>query len=663
MMIVGIDMTVSEPNSYRKCHAANPHHNGDIENPSPALSLSDKSHRIKLMENAEKPRNDDDVRTGQTTGIPERQATLDRYAAGDPDRGRNEAHPDMPPAFRNETNPVPVAPLAKDLRVYNTATHSVEVFKPILPGRVGMYVCGATVQSSPHIGHIRAAVAFDIIRRWMERLGFKVTFIRNVTDIDDKILDKARAAGQQWWERAYIYEREFTHAYEALGVQAPTYEPRATGHIDEMVELIQRLIDAGHAYVVYDEEGRPTGNVFFDVASWPHYGELTGQKQNASTSSGADGRIDATWDADSTVTDVMGPSVDKAGDDKYNPIDPADYSPDKRDPRDFALWKASKPTDPSTARWKTPFGEGRPGWHIECSAMSHRYLGDMFDIHGGGLDLRFPHHENEMAQTRAAGWRTANVWMHSAWVTAKGEKMSKSLGNGLSVPAVLAQNSPWVVRYALGSVHYRSMLEWGDQTLAEAQAAYERISNFIARAGEVLGGQPTREQVTDVDAAELPEDFVNAMNDDFNVSGAIAAIFTMIREGNKSLGGFAQALATKPNSPEEAEHVDSQRKQATDKLAKNLLMVRAMLDVLGLDPLAQPWMDSETAGRNGSAGKSSNAEAEHKLLDKMIGHQLKAREAARKARNFAVADTIRNSLTAMGITIEDGRDGSTWSLQ
>ena len=261
------------------------------------------------------------------------------------------------------------------------------------------------------------------------KLGYKVTFVRNATDIDDKILDKAAAAGQRWWARAYYYEREFTEAYNTLGVLPPTVEPRATGHMSDMIDLIQRILDNGHGYVVTDADGKPTGNVYFDVASWPHYGELTHQKQTSEVDEAA------------AVADRMGPSVDATGADKYNPVDPADASPDKHDPRDFALWKAPKDTDPEDARWSTPFGVGRPGWHIECSAMSHRYLGDGFDIHGGGLDLRFPHHENEMAQTCAAGYPSAARWMHSAWVTAKGEKMSKSLGTGLSVPSVLAEHS------------------------------------------------------------------------------------------------------------------------------------------------------------------------------------------------------------------------------
>lgn len=529
--------------------------------------------------------------------------------------------------------PVHVAKAAEGLNLYDTASHQVSHFVPLKPGEVGIYVCGATVQSSPHIGHIRAAVAFDIVRRWFLKLGYKVTFVRNVTDIDDKILVKAAAAGQRWWARAYYYEREFTEAYNTLGVLPPTVEPRATGHMSDMIDLIQRILDNGHGYVVTDADGKPTGNVYFDVASWPHYGELTHQKQTSEVDEAA------------AVADRMGPSVDATGADKYNPVDPADASPDKHDPRDFALWKAPKDTDPEDARWSTPFGVGRPGWHIECSAMSHRYLGDGFDIHGGGLDLRFPHHENEMAQTRAAGYPSAARWMHSAWVTAKGEKMSKSLGTGLSVPSVLAEHSAWVVRYALGSVQYRSMLEWSDQALVEAQAAYDRVSNFIERAGVALGGQPSREEVTAVSADDLPADFVAAMNDDVNVSGATAAIFTAIRSGNTLLSQLA-------------DRADSETAKA--EVREALLAVRAMLDTLGLDALAEPWV---SAGAAGGAADGTAESPEHAALEALIAEQLNARAEARKAKDFAKADQIRDALTEAGIAIEDGPQGSTWSLK
>lgn len=530
--------------------------------------------------------------------------------------------------------PVHVAKAAEGLNLYDTASHQVSHFVPLKPGEVGIYVCGATVQSSPHIGHIRAAVAFDIVRRWFLKLGYKVTFVRNVTDIDDKILDKAAAAGQRWWARAYYYEREFTEAYNTLGVLPPTVEPRATGHMSDMIDLIQRILDNGHGYVVTDADGKPTGNVYFDVASWPHYGELTHQKQTSEVDEAA------------AVADRMGPSVDATGADKYNPVDPADVSPDKHDPRDFALWKAPKDTDPEDARWSTPFGVGRPGWHIECSAMSHRYLADGFDIHGGGLDLRFPHHENEMAQTRAAGFPSAARWMHSAWVTAKGEKMSKSLGTGLSVPSVLAEHSAWVVRYALGSVQYRSMLEWSDQALVEAQAAYDRVSNFIERAGVALGDlKPNRDEITAVPADDLPADFVAAMNDDVNVSGATAAIFTAIRSGNTLLSQLA-------------DRADSETAKA--EVREALLAVRAMLDTLGLDPLAEPWV---SAGVAGGAADGTAESPEHAALEALIAEQLNARAEARKAKDFAKADQIRDALTEAGIAIEDGPQGSTWSLK
>lgn len=518
---------------------------------------------------------------------------------------------------------------AAQLRLYNTATHNTSGFTTVTPGHVGMYVCGATVQSSPHIGHIRAAIAFDVVRRWLLRLGYTVTFVRNVTDIDDKIIKKASENGQTWWQRAYIYEREFTKAYDTLGVMPPTVEPRATGHINDMVELIQRLINRGHAYAITDANGNPTGNVYFSVPSWQDYGALTHQNGNSDGSNSDDKSSKA---------------------DKYNPVDPADASPDKHDARDFALWKAPCDFDQKDARWNTPFGAGRPGWHIECSAMSHRYLGDAFDIHGGGLDLRFPHHENEMAQTLAAGWKSANVWMHSAWVTSKGEKMSKSLGNGLSVPSVLAQKSAWVVRYALGGVQYRAMLEWSDQSLNEAQSAYDRISNFLERAGRVIENQPDYAEVQSVDADNLPEDFTKAMNDDINVSGALAAIFTAIRSGNALLDDYAQ------------NQNNSQNDGIKNLIKTCVLQVRAMLDTLGLDPYSPQWRSNAQKSQDLGTDANNGASAEHKVLESLIANQLEQRAIARAAKDFARADAIRDSLTAAGVVIEDCAQGSSWHL-
>ncbi|OZG50671.1 cysteinyl-tRNA synthetase [Bombiscardovia coagulans] len=513
---------------------------------------------------------------------------------------------------------------ATDLRLYDTASKTVTTFEPIEPGKVSLYICGATVQASPHVGHIRTTLAFDVIRRWMLKLGYRVTLIRNVTDIDDKILDKAAAAGQQWWERASIYEREFTAAYDALGALPPTYEPRATGHIPQMIDLVNRLLERGHAYVVPTPEGVPSGNVYFDVESWPQYGALTHQETGTKAA-----------DEQAALADSMGPSIDTTTANKYSPVDDADTLASKHGPRDFALWKASKPTDPMTARWDTPFGSGRPGWHLECSAMSHRYLGEDFDIHGGGLDLRFPHHENEMAQSHAAGWGFAHRWMHTAWVTQKGEKMSKSLGNGLSVSTVLAAYPAWVVRYALVSVHYRSMLEWGDQMLSEAQAAYERIIGFVERAGKMLSWQPTREQVTTVPTDQLPTDFVNAMNDDIRVSEALAVLFATIRRANTRMN----------ENPSDAE---------LDQLRNDLLQVRAMLDIFGLDPLDPHWIQP---------GQGQQADAAHKALDRLVLQELTDRTTARHAKDFAQADAIRDRLTQAGITIEDTPSGSSWHLE
>ncbi|HSO92014.1 MAG TPA: cysteine--tRNA ligase, partial [Arthrobacter sp.] len=303
------------------------------------------------------------------------------------------------------------------LRFYDTASAEVRDFVPLVPGKVSLYYCGATVQGMPHVGHIRSAIAFDQLTRWLEYRAFRVTVVRNVTDIDDKILAKSAASfgpdfedepgavrNEEWWALAYRFEQEFLKAYDTLGVSRPTYEPRATGHIPEMHALIQQLIERGHAYPAPDG----SGDVYFDVRSWAKYGSLTRQK----------------------VDDMQGaPDVE------------AQFSSRKKDPRDFALWKGHQEGEPTTASWASPWGAGRPGWHLECSAMVTKYLGAEFDIHGGGLDLRFPHHENEMAQSQAAGHGFANFWMHKGMVTYAGEKMSKSLGNTVS-PAEMLELAP-----------------------------------------------------------------------------------------------------------------------------------------------------------------------------------------------------------------------------
>ena len=500
------------------------------------------------------------------------------------------------------------------LRLFDSATRELRDLVPVTPGKVGIYVCGATVQAAPHIGHMRAAVAFDVLARWLTRSGLEVTLVRNVTDIEDKIIAKSAAAGRQWWEWALTWERAFTAAYDALGCVPPSYEPRATGHVPEMIALMERLIERGHAYAV-------DGDVYFDVRSWPEYGSLTRQR-----------------------LEDLAPSADDAG-------EVSDADSPKRDPRDFALWKASKDSDPESARWATPFGTGRPGWHLECSAMAAKYLGAEFDIHGGGLDLRFPHHENELAQSRAAGDPFARLWLHSAWVTQGGAKMSKSLGNGLGIPELLKETPAAVLRLALASVHYRSMLEWVQVdadatdarggTVQDAAATWDRLAGFVARASEAVARAGLAAITADeVREAALPEPCVTAMDDDLNVAAALAVIHEHVRAGNTALAevsasGGAAASGAGPAPTVRAE----------------LLVVRAMLDVLGLDPAGAVW------GR--AAGDRDTAAV---ALDALVTELITARAEARAAKDFAAADAIRDRLTAAGITVEDSPGGARWSL-
>lgn len=435
-----------------------------------------------------------------------------------------------------------------------------------------MYLCGATPQALPHIGHVRSAVAFDILRRWLMAKGLDVAFVRNVTDIDDKILTKAAENGRPWWEWVSTYEREFTWTYNTLGVLPPSVEPRATGHVTQMVQYMQRLIDNGFAYAV-------DGSVYFDVAAWSKaegsdYGALSGNR----------------------VEEMEQGEPDNFG---------------KRGPQDFALWKAAKPGEPS---WPTPWGDGRPGWHLECSAMATYYLGEQFDIHCGGLDLQFPHHENEIAQAHAAGDKFANYWMHNHWVTMAGEKMSKSLGNVLSVPEMLKQVRPVELRYYLGSAHYRSVLEYSEHALSEAAVGYRRIEAFLERVG-------------DVEVGEWTEGFAAAMDDDIAVPKALAEIHNAVREGNSALDKGDRELAV--------------------KLASS---VRAMTGVLGVDPVV--W-----GGGNAGEGKADAA------LDVLISSELDRRARARAEKDWAVADEVRDRLAEAGVEVVDTAEGATWKLQ
>lgn len=472
------------------------------------------------------------------------------------------------------------------LSIYNSASQTLQPFTPINPGKVGIYLCGATVQGSPHIGHIRSALAFDVLVRWLMRNGYEVTMVRNVTDIDDKILAKSAAAGKQWWAWAYRFEQEFAAAYRALGVLPPTYEPRATGHMEDMFALIQEIIDAGHAYV-----GKP-GNVYFDVESLADYGALTRQK------------------LENMVADT------------------AEMEEDKRNPHDFALWKAPKPGEPADAAWDSPWGRGRPGWHLECSAMSGRYLGAEFDIHGGGIDLRFPHHENEQAQSHAAGRGFARYWMHNAWVTIDGEKMSKSLGNSLTVENILREVPAPVVRFALGTVHYRSTVAYSDTTLSEAATVWNRLSGFVNRAVDVSGEVPA-EEIAGVSAEEMPAAFAEALDDDLNVSAGLAVIHEHVTAGNNAIAAGDVALVREEQK-----------------------LVRAMLDVLGLDPLAEPWREAR-----------GQQDASQEALGVLVENILEQRSQARAEKNWALADSLRDTLSSAHIVVEDGPEGARWHVE
>ena len=469
------------------------------------------------------------------------------------------------------------------MRFYDSASATIREFEPVVPGEARIYYCGATVQGEPHLGHIRSALVFDQLSRWMRYRGLKVTTVRNVTDIDDKILAKSADSmepgfegefpNEQWWALAYRFEKVFAQAYAALGIDPPTYEPRATGHIPEMFALIQRLIDRGHAYPALDD----SGDVYFDVRSWDKYGALTNQ----------------------SVEDMQ---------------DSADADPrGKRDPRDFALWKGYKEGEPLTASWESPWGRGRPGWHLECSAMAGKYLGSRFDIHGGGLDLRFPHHENELAQSTAAGDDFANFWMHNGMVTYEGEKMSKSIGNTISPAQMLEMARPLVVRYYLGSAHYRSILDYRPSSLQEAATAIERVESFLAATQDLL--KPDR---------EVPEAFAEAMDDDMNIPRALAVLHEQTRAGNAALAAGEDASE-----------------------AANAVM--AMAEVLGLAQLM-------------SFNAEGASDAEHEALDSLIQAVLAERADARAQKDWAKADAMRDLLFSAGVKVRDGAEGSSWSI-
>jgi cysteinyl-tRNA synthetase len=464
------------------------------------------------------------------------------------------------------------------LRLFDTAYRAAREFEPVTRGQASVYLCGATVQQPPHLGHLRSAVCFDILARWLEVSGYQVTYCRNVTDIDDKILSAAAAEGIPWWRLAERNRREFTSAYELVGCQPPAAEPRATGHIPDMIELIGRLLASRHAY----EAG---GDVYFTVDSAQGYGAL-------SRHSAAAGLITGREDAEPE-------------------------NPRKRDPRDFALWKGAKPGEPA---WQAPWGAGRPGWHIECSAMATGYLGSAFDIHGGGQDLIFPHHENERAQSMAAGGRFARHWVHHGLITVAGTKMSKSAGNALAAADALQRVRPQELRYYLSQAHYRSSVEYSRDALDDAAAAYRRIERFVTRAQHASGAAGLR-------MPRLPFSFTTAMDDDLSVPAALAALHATVRDGNYALSTGDQENA-----------------------ADCLMQARSMLMVLGLDPLAPAWRPGDPDGRL------------REVVDALVTLALSQREAARARCDYASADSIRDTLEDSGVVVEDTAEGPRWEL-
>jgi cysteinyl-tRNA synthetase len=466
------------------------------------------------------------------------------------------------------------------LRLYSTLHRAVVPFQPRQAGRVGMYVCGPTVQSAPHIGHARSAVAFDVIRRYLRWRGFQVTFVRNVTDIDDKIIDKAAEAGEEVGAYARRIEKLFTDSYARLGVLLPDVEPRATEHIPEMHDLISLLLDRGMAY-------RAGGDVYFSVRSFDRYGRLSGRN----------------------------PDELRAG----ARIDPSER---KRDQLDFALWKGAKPGEPC---WDSPWGAGRPGWHIECSAMARRYLGVDFDIHGGGVDLVFPHHENEIAQSEGAtGRRFARYWLHNGMVNLEGAKMAKSTGNIVDLDAAIDVFGGMSLRLFLARAHYRAPIEYSPDLVEEAAEAYRRIQRFCERVD--AEGEPD---------PGVMERFREAMDDDFGTAEAVGLVFDVIRDANRMLdaGRSAGPLGA---------------------------AVAEILDVLGLTPASElPVFDvrklAEVATDFGVDGGSDPVALIEGLLER--------RTAARASGDFTTADSIRQRLRVAGIVVEDTPDGPRWLRQ
>ncbi len=466
------------------------------------------------------------------------------------------------------------------MQVFNSLGRELQSFEPRDAGRVAMYLCGPTVQAAPHVGHGRAAVAFDVIRRYLEWRGFEVTLVANITDIEDKIIASAAERGISPEELAAEAADQFRDAYRKLGVAAPDIEPKATEHVPEMIELIEELIKGEHAYPT------ESGDVYFAVRSFPGYGALSGRK----------------------IDDLVSGAR----------IEPGE---EKRDPLDFALWKAAKPGEPS---WGSPWGHGRPGWHIECSAMARKYLGDGFDIHGGGTDLMFPHHENEVAQAEAAhGSRFVRYWLHNGMINLKGEKMAKSTGLVVDLLSALEKYPPSAMRLFYLRTHYRKPVDFTDEALEDATASIERLWAFRRRLGAPLEADPLPEAM---------ERFQKFMDDDFDTAGALAVVFNLVREGNSRL--------------DEGEEVDA--------------LAAAYDEIIGVLGLIEPQAElgdvaDELGDLAGRFGLESGGRPEL-LVDRLIG----LREEARRQQDWARSDEIRDALLALGIVMEDAVGGTRW---
>ncbi|WP_182057625.1 cysteine--tRNA ligase [Pantoea sp. ME81] len=457
------------------------------------------------------------------------------------------------------------------LKIYNTLSRQKEEFKPIHAGQIGMYVCGITVYDLCHIGHGRTFVAFDVVSRYLRYVGYQLKYVRNITDIDDKIIKRANENGESIETLTNRMIAEMHKDFDALGILPPDLEPRATRHIPEIIELVERLIERKHAYVA------DNGDVMFDVLSDKGYGVLSRQDLNQLQ---AGARVE--------ITEI------------------------KRNPMDFVLWKMSKPDEPA---WNSPWGNGRPGWHIECSAMNCKQLGTHFDIHGGGSDLMFPHHENEVAQSTCAhDGDYVNYWMHSGMVMIDREKMSKSLGNFFTVRDVLAHYDAETVRYFLMSGHYRSQLNYGEDNLNQARAALERLYTALRH---------TDASATPAGGEEFEARFRTAMDDDFNTPEAYSVFFDMAREVNR---------------------LKTEVKAASDALAAKLRQLANVLGILQQDP--EQFLQS-------SAQVNDDEVAE-------IEHWVKARSDARAAKDWAQADVARDKLNELGVIVEDGPQGSSW---